>query len=61
MVIKKVGHCSVPSNQTGECTAIFLASFNDFLLDYALDAVGKDLTHFDFLTSFDMTVFLFLF
>ena len=38
MVMKKAGHCSVPSNPTGEYTAIFLASLNNFLLDYALDA-----------------------
>ena len=24
MVMKKAGHCSIPSNQTGECAAIFL-------------------------------------
>jgi len=36
MVMKKAGHCSVPSNQTGECTAIFLVSLNNFLSDYAL-------------------------
>ena len=35
--MKKAGHCSVPSNPTGECNAIFLASLNDFLLDYVLD------------------------
>ena len=56
MVMKKAGH----SNQTGECTEIFLASLNNFQSDYALDAVWKDLTHFHSLTSFDMTVFLFL-
>ena len=39
IVMKKAGHSSIPSNQTGECTAIFLASLNNFLSDYALDAV----------------------
>ena len=38
MIMKKAGHFSVPSNPTAKCTAIFLASLNDFLLDYALDA-----------------------
>ena len=38
MFMKKAGHYSVPSNPTSEYTAIFLASLNDFLLDYALDA-----------------------
>ena len=59
IVMKKAGHSSIPSNQTGECTAIFLASLKFFLSDYALDAVWKDLTHFHFLTSFGMTMFLF--
>ena len=36
MVMKKAGHCSVPSNPTGEYTAIFMASLNNFLSDYAL-------------------------
>ena len=36
MVMKKSGHCSVPSNPTGEYTAVFLASLNNFLSDFAL-------------------------
>ena len=38
MVMKKAGYCSVLSNPTGEYVAIFLASLNNFLSDYALDA-----------------------
>ena len=63
MIMKKSGHCSVSSNQTGECTlhSNISGSLNNFLSDYALDAVWKYLTYFHFLTSFDMTVFMFLF
>ena len=44
MVMKKAGHCSVHSNQTGEYTAIFLASLINFLSDYVLK-IGRGRNH----------------
>ena len=45
MVMKKAGHFSVPSNQTGECTAIFLASLNNFLNNSLISILKNRVMH----------------
>ena len=34
MIMKKAGHCAVPSNPTWKCKSIFQASLNDFTSDH---------------------------
>ena len=37
MIMKKVSHCSFPSNPNWKCKAIFLPSLNAFISDHALE------------------------